>query len=257
MTRTVDCWTCGKEVDYNYESNFKNVKTDRQRFYLLSEQKEILDNTGQCERAYCAECGGIVEQEYQDDLAEYLRLKSKLMVNRAIRTLERQTIDIYDYREAIEVVSEFAANNTEKFMSSEEIIAAIILVHNEIKTTIQHKILNYQVDFYLPTLKVVLEIDGYMHDHSEIKDSRRDMKIREELGDEWEIIRIPTKYIDENAEMLPEAIKEAKKLKQQLRQKNHGIIPDWYSKREQMNYKKMLGKHSEDVATVSIVQGFR
>jgi very-short-patch-repair endonuclease len=257
LKRTVDCWICGKDVDYDYESNFKNAKVDKQVFYTPDEQEEILDNTGQCARTYCADCGTTVQEEYQADLAEYIRLKSKLMVNRAITNLERQILDIYDYQAAIEVVSEFGANNPEKFMSSQEVIAAIILVHNEIKATVQYKILNYQVDFYLPTLKVVLEIDGFMHDYSEVKDSRRDINIRDELGADWEVIRIPTKYIDENAKVLPEAIIETKKYKQKLRRQNHGVIPDWYSKREQKNYKRILGKHAETTKTVSVIQGFR
>ena len=42
--------------------------------------------------------------------------------------------------------------------------------------------------------------------HREVYDSERDIDIRNTLGKEWEIVRIPTKYIEKDPTVIPEAI---------------------------------------------------
>ena len=183
-------------------------------------------------RSYCASCFEEVKAERQKDIRDYLALKKKLMFERAVKILERQQLDIYEYKEAIETVQEFLTNNPDKFDSADEIAAAIILLDNEIPMKIQHKVDEYHVDFCLPTLKIVLEIDGYLHASSLAKDNERDIKVRKALGASWEVVRIKTEYIEQNAEMLVEAIKAVKAEKQKLRKQYNGFLPDWYSKRE-------------------------
>ena len=97
--------------------------------------------------------------------------------------------------------------------------------------------MKYRVDFYVPELKVCLEIDGHLHEHNAVYDSNRDIELRQFLGGDWEIIRVPTKYIDKNPSMIPEAIEKIKMAKAEFRKKNNGILPDHYSKRERELYK--------------------
>ena len=73
-----------------------------------------------------------------------------------------------------------------------------------------------------------------------LKDSNRDVEIRRELGEEWEIIRIPTKHIEQNPVKLPEAIQALAKQKRDIRKKNGGFLPQSYSKREAARYKKAM-----------------
>lgn len=181
------CWECGQQTSWI--------------------QMHYKEDGAYSARCYCEGCYKKYEKQRAEDLKEYIRLKTKLMVERAIRMLERQNVDIYEYKEAIEAVQEFAEDHPEKFMSADEVVAAIILIYNEVETKVQYKIAGYIVDFYLPTLKAVLEVDGYMHKYKRKHDNRRDKEILAELGPQFEIVRIPTKYIEENAELLVEAVK--------------------------------------------------
>jgi very-short-patch-repair endonuclease len=192
-------------------------------------------------RLFCPECKEEYESTKENNLKKYIKLKTEIMFERALRMLEKQFVNMYNYIDAAEVVRNFALEHPERFGSSHEMVAAMELIRQEIKIKTQHKILNHRVDFLLPDLKVILEIDGYMHQHRKIKDSKRDIKIRNELGHDWEIVRIPTKYIEQNITALLEAIKGVYKYKQEIRSKNNGVIPDWYSDREKNHYAKLLG----------------
>ena len=79
-----------------------------------------------------------------------------------------------------------------------------------------------------------------MHKGHELKDSNRDVRIRQLLGQEWEVIRIPTKYVEEAPEKLPEAIKALADQKRTIRKKNGGFLPHNYSKRESARYKNAM-----------------
>lgn len=215
------CWVCGKPAAKKFLGN---------RFTIGAE------------RCYCDKCFDEVSSERAADLKEYLRLKKKLMVERAIRLFEKQNVNIYDYVEAIDAIKEYSASNIDKFDSAHEMLAAMILIDNEIETKVQHKVGKYRVDFMLPTLKVILEIDGYLHEHSGHEDNKRDFELREILGHDWEIVRIDTKYLEQNVELLVEAIKTIKAEKQKLRRDNYGLLPEWYSKRQSVKrrYKKQV-----------------
>ena len=128
------------------------------------------------------------------------------MFRKAVELLEKQHTDMYEYQEAIEVVSDFLEDNVDKFDSSYEVLTAIVLVQNRIYSKMQYRVGKYQVDFLLPDLLVVLEIDGERHRHKKDYDSVRDREIKKTLGPHWEIIRIPTERLDTNAKKIPEAI---------------------------------------------------
>lgn len=229
------CWICGKEATKYFELS---VFDDKYSKYDVNKRDGIFRKEVH-QREYCECCFEKIKRELKEDKANYIKLKKKLMFERALRILEKQKIDLYEYKDAIETVRNFSIENPNKFDSSHEMIACIILIDNEIKTSTQYKIGKYRVDFYLPELKVVLEIDGELHKNNLYRDNKRDIEIRKELGNEWEIVRIKTKYIEQNAEMLVEAIKAIKKEKQKIRKKNYGILPEWYSERNKAkNLKK-------------------
>lgn len=191
-------------------------------------------------RLFCDECRQVYLDRKKDDLSQYLQLKMKVMHERALRILEKQGALMYLYQEASEVILEYALNSVDKFASAHEMIAAMELIRNEIKIKIQHPIGKYKADIYIESLKSIVEIDGYMHEHSQVKDSKRDIDIRQTLGAEWETVRIPTKYIEQNVKQLIPAIRTIKKYKQQLRKDHSGILPDTYSIREKQHYKQLL-----------------
>lgn len=108
------------------------------------------------------------------------------------------------------------------FQSTEEVLAAIILVAEGVKARHQVKIGKYRVDFVLTEENVILEIDGKIY-HTKGKDTKRDTWISQWVDQKWEIIRIPTSLLNKNPMMLVEAIraiKEKRRIhKQNLEQK--------------------------------------
>lgn len=191
---SVMCWECGKEV----ATNTRRIFNDYGNLY----ERDV----SQYLRCYCKECRDKVEEKEKRDREIYIRLKKNEMFLKACKLLEGQYTDMYEYRPAIDVVKDHLENNLDKFDSAYEILAAIVLVHNHIYSKMQYKVGRYQVDFLLPELFVVLEIDGERHLHRKSYDNRRDKEIKEILGEEWDIIRIKTDYLDMNAKKLPEAI---------------------------------------------------
>lgn len=213
---TVFCWECGKEIQgekhhFKLPSNNWMISDGNDLNNLFGrnndEREELPADNVESKRTYCTGCIEKVRIEYKQDFDDFIRLKSKLMVERAIRMLEKQDVEIYYYQEEITTIKEYAAEKPYKFMSAHEVLSAIILLSNEIEMKIQHKIGKHRVDFFLPSLKTVLEIDGYMHKYSKKKDVRRDEEIRQELGAGYDIVRIPTKYIESKVELLVEAIR--------------------------------------------------
>ena len=186
------CWICGKTA------------TKTKQIYDCGMWIEPELSTKR--RCYCDDCfKRELKQEILDN-KEYVRLRKKRMIKKAIDTLEKQNTDMYEYREAIQVITDFIEKEPDKIDSSYEALAAIVLVHNRIHAKMQHKVGNYQVDFLLPELFVVLEIDGERHKHRKGYDTARDKEIKKTLGEYWEVIRIGTELLDQNAKKLPEAI---------------------------------------------------
>ena len=186
------CWICGKEA----ELARRDLKSGNQK--PLNPKENV--------RCYCRECLDAERAKEADETNEYVRLKKRKMFRLALDKLESQSADMYEYKEAIEVVGDALADDLDKFDSSYEMLAAIILVQNRMYAKTQYKIGDYQVDFYLPDECVVLEIDGDRHRHRRDYDSIRDEYIRRTLGRPWEVVRIPTELLDKSAVRLPEMI---------------------------------------------------
>lgn len=194
------CWNCGKVAE----------KTKPHWYYI--EEFQTFDEYHQTDeihpwyRCYCKECYEKVKEQEEYELKEYVRLKKRMMFHRALNMLEKQNVRMYDYKEAIDVVEEHIAEHPDKYDSSYEVMAAIILVKNHIMTKMQYKIGKYQVDFLLPEIGVVLEIDGERHQYKKEHDRERDEFIKKELGYGWDIVRIKTNYLDKKATKLVDAI---------------------------------------------------
>ena len=58
-----------------------------------------------------------------------------------------------------------------------------------------YKIGNYSVDFLLPDMKRIIEIDGEIYHTNENKEFIRERSIMCMVGEEYEIIRIPASYV--------------------------------------------------------------
>lgn len=225
--------TDGRSGKVNYESESK-IKTcwycgtKGQRIKGFNEK--YID-----ERFFHDDCYEKYEAEKDDTLKQYVELKVKVMHERALRMLERQKANLEEYYDESQAVLEKALEEPNKFLSSAEMVTAMQLLKHRIRFKKEYQIGNHRVDFLIPSLKTVLEIDGQMHTFKKIKDTKRDATILNELNQDdkgWEVVRIPTKYIEQNVSKLVKATVEMRKHKQELRRKNGGFIPTYFSKRD-------------------------
>lgn len=211
------CWECNNE-------GVKQFDVKKMEYFL----DEPMGLETVSKRWYCEECFERIAEERKKDRLEYVRLKKKLMYERAVRMFERQDAELYDYKEALDAVRKYSEKNPDRFDSAHEMLAAAMLIHGGQSIKMQHRVAGYRVDFFIPKLKVVLEVDGEFHKHSKKRDSKRDIEIRNELGKEFEIVRIDTKFLEENAKCLVKAVKEIRQERQKVRSKNFGLLPEWY-----------------------------
>lgn len=183
----IKCWICGNKATstrvldgYAYEEGHTYRYKSVSPWY----------------RCYCDICRDKIDEQEAEERKLYIKLKKKEMFKKACDILENQDTKMYEYKDSIEVVRDFLTNNPDKFDSSYEVLAAIVLVQNHIHSKMQYRIGNYQVDFLLDELGIVLEIDGDRHKYNKKYDSKRDEFIKKELGYGWDIIRIKTDYLD-------------------------------------------------------------
>jgi very-short-patch-repair endonuclease len=235
MIKKMKCWDCGKDIEV-VVAEYHNPHN------LNVYDKEWNNRKNLNRREFCTECKRKHNSNLKEIQREHLKLGAQLKTERAIRIIEQQNMDAYEYREAIEAVSECYMENPERFRSSEEVVATIVLIHHEIKVKNNYKVGQYIADIYVPSLTCIVEIDGYMHNSKEaaLKDGNKDNYIRRLLGSEWEVVRIPTKFINENAENLVSAIIELKANMMKLREENGGYLPYNFSKTQNAVYDKVL-----------------
>lgn len=225
-----------KEFDYSYSREHK--KNINKKVKCWDCDKDITTKDF-AKRSYCSVCKENKKIKDNEINVKYTKIRTMLMFERALRILEKQNkqLDIGEYKDAADVLQEYSLNHAGKFDSSHEMLVAMQMIKDRIHLFVQPTVASRRVDFILNEEKIVLEVDGYLHEHSQEKDYEFDKQVREELGKDWEVIRIPTKYIETNITMIYEAVMELKIYKQKLRESNYGIIPDYYSKRE----KEVLG----------------
>lgn len=208
------CWMCGKPVQVDWYEPQKRV--------------------------YCEGCETKHREQYKKTVSEYTLLKLRVMHERALRMMETAGCYMHEYVDIAQQVLQEALQNTDQFQSADEFAAAMVLTSNGYQYEMQKPVAKYKVDFYIPELFICLEIDGEMHEIRTDKDSKRDVDIRHELGEKWEVIRIPTKYLEQNPEALPEAIEASYKQKKKYRKDNCGFLPNSYSKRQAAYYKDAM-----------------
>lgn len=219
LTSIVPCFNCGKNIQHEFYKPRKRV--------------------------YCDECKDIVLKQYDEDVKTHVFYKLKVMHEHAIRIIENSCrFDINKLKESIEFVREMELHSPESFLSSYEIVVAIILIEENFLFKINHSVGKYKIDFFLPEEKICLEVDGGFHEYSLAKDGKRDIEIRHLLGSEWETIRISTKYIERNPSKIIEFMQMSYDKIKEARSKNNGMLPSNFSKVTKAYYRE-IGLESE------------
>jgi len=217
MPEIFKCWICGKGVEFETEPQ---------------------------ERVYCPDCFAKAQKDRHDLLKEYSSIRKRVMYETALRKMEKAGMYMHEYADIGPIIFDKYRNEDIELLSSDEMIAAMVLESYQIEYEVNKQVGPYKVDFYIPSLYVILEIDGDRHAMNLVQDSKRDMRLREILGARWEVVRIDTKIFEMNPEKLPDAIDEMYKRKKKLREKNNGIIPEYFSKRERKRYEELTPKRT-------------
>jgi len=142
-----------------------------------------------------------VSQVRAEEKEKEIPVKEQKLVNAIKRISKVSNVSLYE--DAIVYVRNHI-NKAGWFQSTEEIMVALELIKCGITAHHQVKVFEYTVDFVLPDLHVVLEIDGMPY-HG--KDRQKYQQIRDEaiawkLGQGWEVIRINTDNINTNVTKL-------------------------------------------------------
>ncbi|HFQ6077827.1 TPA: endonuclease domain-containing protein [Listeria monocytogenes] len=217
----VRCWECGQYISQEASVHFRDLSGGRN---------------------LCVECQHKYRQKIEEKKKEYIAHKIEATLERAIHLIEKQeqcSMKMEEYLDPYNTVAQFYRNDSSKFDSAHEVMACIELLRSQIKVKTQQRIGRKRVDFILPDMKVVLEIDGGHHRFRIGKDSERDVFILNTLNKSehgWEIIRIPTRFIEQNIRRLVPAIKALYKERQELRNKHNGFIPSYYSRTNKMSH---------------------
>lgn len=163
-------------------------------------------------RHWCSNCLEEYERQRSEDLELYLRARSKMMLDRALLILEKQkSVEILFYKEASEVVANKIKEKPNSFDSAHEMVAVMELLRRKVHITLHPPAIGkHRVDLMLPEEKKILEVDGYMHKLKKEKDQIFNREVLEVLGDGWEIIRVPTEFIENNIINLVPVIRKKK-----------------------------------------------
>ena len=197
------CWVCGETIPQD-------------QFYGYG-------------RRFCEKCETEHIERYKGVVQGYAIAKNRVTFERAMRLMEKAGCEMSKYKRYARAVERHSAENPEQYRSSDEMIAAVVLLEAGYDFEMNKTVGKYTVDIFIPGLCVCVEIDGDRHKYSKKEDGQRDLEIRRKLGSKWEIVRLPTKYIEKAPEKVAEAVKAVYDLKKRTRETNGGVLPETYS----------------------------
>lgn len=198
------CWMCGTVIP-------------KDQFY-------------KCGRRFCEKCETTHLEKYKGIVNEYAMIKNRVMFERAMRMMEKAGCEMTKYKRYAKAVERHSAENPELYRSSDEMVAAVVLLEAGYDFDMNKTVGKYKVDIFIPSIYVCLEIDGDRHKYSKKEDGQRDLEIRHNLGSKWEIVRVSTKRLEKDPQKLIEAIQGIYSLKKETRAANGGILTEQYSR---------------------------
>lgn len=153
----------------------------------------------------CLFCGTVLDETRKDSyVCEECDYKIKLL--KQITKLDSARIKIEksvkkylrkncSYEKERDNVARKIVKEKFQFGSSDETCFALQLEKEHIRYFPNYKIGKYRVDFFLPDMKRIIEIDGELFHTDEDRDFIRERSIMSSVGEEYEIVRIPASYV--------------------------------------------------------------
>lgn len=174
----VPCSRCGGEVrSLTYGRNHEYV-CDRCRFGARAQNKTL-----------------------ERELLIELTTEGERRFAKAVQKIKKQVKDFQSYYRVIEITRK--AQN--KYGSVPEAMVAIELLKLGYKIIPQQRIGKYKVDFYLPNVKTVVEVDGKIY-HQNRDDNEREALIMLSLGLDTRIVHIPAERIAKDINKLKQCL---------------------------------------------------
>lgn len=174
----VPCSKCGREIEsltygHNHQYICSHCKVEKRKTSQLMEQELRILLTTPGERRY----------------------------QKAIDAIEKQVKDAKSYQKAIRI----ARAGQELYGSVPEAMVAIELIRLGYKIVPQKKVASYRVDFYLPDVKTVIEVDGSLYHRKEYAGDREAI-LSLALGLDTRILHIPAEKIAKDIRKLKDCI---------------------------------------------------
>lgn len=153
----------------------------------------------------CVMCGNEFDDKnnkyYCNGCLEKMRfVKQSSMVDKAEKLLMKkmghfERISEDNILECSKIVRKNIENGIDKFSSIPEVAAAIQMQRIRLNYESQKKIGDAKVDFYIPEIKIILEVDGSIYHSDSNKNFLRDRRIMSVVGEKWEIVHIDANKI--------------------------------------------------------------
>ena len=125
------------------------------------------------------------------------KAKHEKMINSAVRRYEKQKYLFSDEElDALKKKVISKESYQKQYGSKDEVVFALALAYDEIEFEIQKEICGHRVDFHIPSFNIVVEIDGELYHRNKQKDSEIDNSIKDYMGADYEVLRIPCSDVD-------------------------------------------------------------
>lgn len=170
---SIPCELCGKEV--------RNGQYSRTRRYLCDYCKKMVTK----------------KEKIAAELLNGVETTREQRFDKAIVNIRNQVKDISEYDNAIRI----AKTRAERYGSVPEAMVAIELLKQGYKIIPQQSVGKYRVDFAIPSLKLVIEVDGALY-HKPTSKSKREGAIQIMLGFDWKIAHVPAELIAKDIKKL-------------------------------------------------------
>lgn len=161
---------------------------------------------GRSHEYICDKCRlGVKKQnkELERELLIELTTEGERRFTKAVQEIKKQVKDFQSYHRVITI----ARKAQDKYGSVPEAMVAIELLKLGYKIIPQQRIGKYKVDFYLPNVKTVVEVDGKIF-HQNRDDNDREAMIMLSLGLDTRIVHIPADRISKDINKLKECLNE-------------------------------------------------
>ena len=147
------------------------------------------------------------KREVESAWFDVIEEKGEHRFNRALDEIQRQVDSFAPYERA----ARLARKAQGKYGSVPEAMVAVELARIGLSFIPQQKILRYRVDFYIPKIKLIIEVDGEVF-HANDKKSSREAEIQIAMGFDTRILHIPAGMIRKDIRKLKPLIEKRMKM---------------------------------------------